>query len=61
MSGDKIVAMGLLTQNDLNRLGDTFKRVWPVTDVPSFDELLRAIDEADRGTRGCGQSCNTVS
>ncbi len=25
MSGDKIIAMGLLTQNDLIRLGDTFR------------------------------------
>ena len=51
--------MGLLTQNDLSRLGDTFKRVWPVKEVPSFEELLRAIDEADRGNRGHGQPCNT--
>ncbi len=47
MSGDKIIAMGLLTQNDLIRLGDTFNRAWPVNEVPCFDELLRAIDEAD--------------
>jgi hypothetical protein len=59
VSGDKIIAMGLLTQNDLSRLGDTFKRVWPVKEVPSFDELLRAIDEADRTSRGHGQPCNT--
>jgi hypothetical protein len=58
VSGDKIVAMGLLTQNDLSRLGDTFKRVWPVKEVPSFEELLRAIDEADRGSRSRGQPCN---
>ncbi len=47
MSGDQIIAVGLLTQNDLIRLGDTFKRAWPVDEVPCFDELLRAIDEAD--------------
>jgi hypothetical protein len=29
-------------------LGPTFDRVWPVEEAPSFGELLRAIDEADR-------------
>lgn len=47
MSGDKIIAMGLLTQNDLIRLGDTFNRAWPVDEVLGFDDLLRAIDQAD--------------
>jgi hypothetical protein len=45
---DRIVAVALLTQRDLNLLGPTFERVWPVEDAPSFHELLRAIDEADR-------------
>jgi len=44
--------MGLLTQNDLSRLGESFKRVWPVSEVPSFDELLRAIDEAEHASHG---------
>ena len=48
MTGDRIVAVGLLTEFDLNRLGDTFTRLWPVDDVPCFEELLAAIDEADR-------------
>ncbi len=61
MSGDEIIAIGLLTQNDLSRLGATFNRVWPVREAPAFEELLRAIDEADRGTRGRGRPCNTVS
>ena len=42
---ERIVAVGLLTQRDL---GPTFERVWPVEDAPSFNELLRAIDEADK-------------
>jgi hypothetical protein len=46
--GERIVAVGLLTQRDLNLLGPTFERVWPVEEAPSFNELLRAIDEADR-------------
>jgi hypothetical protein len=45
---DKIVAVGLLTRHDLSVLGPTFDRVWPVEEAPSFSELLRAIDDADR-------------
>jgi len=48
---ERIVAVGLLTQRDLNLLGPTFDRVWPVEDVPQFDELLQAIDEADMQLR----------
>jgi hypothetical protein len=44
---ERIVAVGLLTQQDLNLLGPTFERAWTVEDAPSFSELLRAIDEAD--------------
>ena len=45
---DRIVAVALLTQHDLNLLGPAFDRVWPVEETPSFNELLQAIDEADR-------------
>jgi hypothetical protein len=45
---ERIVAVGLLTRRDLNVLGPTFDRVWPVESAPSFSELLRAIDEADQ-------------
>ena len=45
---ERIVAVGLLTQRELNILGPTFDRAWPVEDGPQFEELLRAIDEADR-------------
>ena len=44
---ERIVAVGLLTRRDLDLLGPTFNRVWPVEDAPSFNQLLRAIDEAD--------------
>lgn len=47
MARERIIAVGLLTKTDLDRLGDTFSRLWPVEDAPGFDELLRAIDEAD--------------
>ena len=45
---ERIVAVGLLTRSDLDLLGPTFTRVWPVEDAPGFSELLNAIDEADR-------------
>ncbi len=51
MSKDRIVAVGLLTENDLNLLGDSFTRLWQVEDTPCFSQLLEAIDEADREIR----------
>jgi hypothetical protein len=45
---DRIVAVGLLTRRDLDLLGPTFDRLWPVEETPEFSELLRAIDDADR-------------
>ena len=45
---ERIVAIGLLTKRDLRLLGPTFDRAWPVEEAPAFDELLQAIDEADR-------------
>lgn len=49
---DRIVAIGLLTQGDLTLLGPAFDRAWPVEETPTFSELLRAIDEADRELGG---------
>lgn len=45
---ERIVAVGLLTRRDLSTLGPTFNRAWPVEEAPAFNELLRAIDDADR-------------
>ena len=45
--GERIVAVGLLTKRDLSLLGPTFDRAWPVEDAGSFDDLLRAIDDAE--------------
>ena len=44
---DRIVAIGLLTQREVQILGPTFDRIWPVEEAPHFNELLRAIDDAD--------------
>ena len=46
---DKIVAVGLLTQRDVQLLGPTFTRLWPVDEESTrFSPLLQAIDDADR-------------
>ena len=42
-----IVAVGLLTRADLERLGDQFTRCFPVSEELKFEDLLRAIDEAE--------------
>lgn len=51
---ERIVAVGLLTGRDLSLLGPTFDRAWPVEEAPAFNELLRAIDEADRELEHAG-------
>jgi len=47
LAQEHIVAVGLLTNRDLERLGSGFKRCFPVSDDSKFEDLLRAIDEAD--------------
>lgn len=51
MEDDRIVAVGLLTRSELETLGPTFTRAWPIDEATAFDELLAAIDEADSGRR----------
>lgn len=51
MSEERIVAIGLLTEEDVSRLGDTFTRLWPVDRSTDFSDLLRAIDEAEERLR----------
>jgi hypothetical protein len=46
---EPIVAIGLLTENDLNLLGSGFRRAFRVDDSPIFEDLLAAIDAADAG------------
>ena len=41
-----IVAIGLLSREDLQRLGSAYQSAIPVQDVPAFEDLLLAIDEA---------------
>ena len=56
MTGDRIVAVGLLTQANWDLLGPTLARVWPVVETPCFSGLLQAIDEADRELRRSGDA-----
>ena len=52
MERERIVAIGLLTQRDLDLLGPTLHRAWPVEEAPHFEELLQAIDEAETELAG---------
>ncbi len=51
MARERIVAVGLLTQKHLDRLGPTLTQVWSIDETPCFSELLSAIDDADRDLR----------
>lgn len=44
---DRIVAVGLLTQQEVQLLGQGFSRLWPVDEAPCFTDLIEAIDRAD--------------
>ena len=48
MAEERIVAIGLLTQREVELLGHGFSRLWPVDETPCFTELIKAIDDADR-------------
>lgn len=58
---NRIVAVGLLTQGDLDLLGAGFTRAYPVDETPCFSELLRAIDVADRELWSDRESRNELS
>ena len=58
MPQERIVAVGLLTQIDLNLLGPAFTRAWPVENKPVFEQLVQAIDEADRELQHQAQDRN---
>lgn len=45
---DRIVAVGLLTQRDVEVLGAGFRRLYPVEDTAAFDDLLRQLDRSPR-------------
>ena len=49
MEREPIIAIGLLTNTHMRMLGDSLKHVFPVADDNAFDDLLKALDEMDRG------------
>ena len=52
MDREAIVAVGLLTQTQVNMLGPALKQVFPLTQDGRFDDLLAALDrERHRGNR----------
>jgi hypothetical protein len=51
MEQERIIAVELLTRQDLNLLGPAFSRAWPLEDAPDLAVLLRSIDEADEKMR----------
>ena len=48
MADHRIVAVALVTEDELQLLGGGFSRAWPIDETPCFEGLLEAIDEADR-------------
>ena len=56
MSDERIVAVGLLTRRDVQMLGSSFDRLWPIDETPAFEGLIEAIDAADRELRHASEA-----
>ncbi len=56
MTRDSIVAVGLLTQRDLDVLGKGFDRHFPVDDDDMFADLLAKLDHVEAVPLGKGVS-----
>lgn len=54
LSTDRIVAVALLTQRELDRLSGTLERCYPVADEGTFDHLLAQLDHIDIEAFGKG-------
>lgn len=55
-SGERVVAVGLLTERDLTVLGQGFQRIFRLDEQHDFHALLQAIDDAERcHDRACTQ------
>ncbi|WP_375392627.1 hypothetical protein [uncultured Sphingomonas sp.] len=52
-SCERIVAVGLLTQRDVELLGVGFRRLFPLDGDAPFDDLLRQLDRIE------AQSCRS--
>ncbi|THG37786.1 hypothetical protein [Sphingomonas olei] len=53
---DSIVAVGLLTQRDLDLLGKSFDRHFPVQDDDMFADILAQLDQVEAVPLGNGLS-----
>jgi len=51
MDINHIVAIGLLTQSDVDCFGQGFTRMYPLEGTDDFQDLLNAIDQADAASR----------
>ena len=51
LAQERIVAVGLLTQREVELLGHGFSRLWPIDNTPCFTDLIEAIDQADEELR----------
>jgi len=49
--GNKIVAVGLMTEADLQSWSHNLRRVYSVDNTADFEDLIRAIDKADAENR----------
>jgi hypothetical protein len=47
---ERIVAIGLLTQRDLDMLGTGFERAFPLQSNADFEDLLAKLDEVTART-----------
>ena len=52
----QIVAIGLLTQHELDLLGRGFDRAFPIDDEMVFEDLLRAIDDAEQAMQSSAEA-----
>jgi hypothetical protein len=53
---ERIVAIGLLTQRDLDVLGTGFERAFPLQSNADFEDLLAKLDEVTASTTGTEDS-----
>lgn len=50
-SDQRLVAVGLLTERDLAMLGEGFRRAFRLGEDHDFNDLLAAIDAAERASK----------
>ena len=53
---NEIVAIALLSREDVKRFGFMLSKVYRIDETPSFEELLHALDRAEERLRSCRNS-----